>query len=119
MSLFIAEGLKVCDYRFIEYLKLEGNHKYKLLALHGITQKSDPKFESVVQTVLDLQQFEVKPVALGSLCHDNHPLVKNRFLTSTWSSPPLTGPCHSLSPVTVTREQRLTPDLLLSLMRKL
>ena len=43
--------------------------------------------ESIVQTLLELQQLGAMTTALGSLFHAHHPLVKNLFLTPSLTFP--------------------------------
>jgi len=64
----------------------------------GSTQdhpKFKPCVESIVQTLLELQQLGAVTTALRSLFHAHHPLVKNLFLTSNLTLPEA-APCCSL-----------------------
>jgi len=97
-----------------EYPQLEGTHKdhwVQLLAPHSTTQNSNPMSESGVQTLLELQQLEAIPTALGSLFRAHHPLVQTLSLTP-FPAPPLTQ-LHAVpsGPVAVTqsRAQRCPP----------
>jgi len=64
-------------HRIIEYSELEGTHKDHQVQLPAPlsrpTSNPNPMSESIVQMLLELQQLEAMPIALGSLCHAQSP----------------------------------------------
>jgi len=86
---------------------LDGTHKVhqvQIPALHSTTQNSDHMSESGVQTLLELQQLNAVPTALGSPFHAHSPLVQPLSLTPSCPSPD-TAPCRSLGPCRCHTEQ--------------
>lgn len=52
-----------------------------IVAPQRTTQSSNPTSDSIVLTLLELQQLRAMPAALKSLFHAHHPLMKNFSLT--------------------------------------
>lgn len=52
-----------------------------IVAPQRTTQSSNPTSDSIVLTLLELQQLRAMPAALKSLFHAHHPLMKNLSLT--------------------------------------